>query len=136
MRVWILSDLHLEMSVWRPPVDMKDRADVVVLAGDVHNPMSLSIDWLTEQRRPAKPSMAWRSLSSPATTSSTMSISTSRSRSAEGVQRRRASTCSTAVKSSSDGLASSDALCGLTTRSTATRRRRWPRRLAASTIID
>jgi predicted phosphodiesterase len=52
MKLWILSDLHLEMSRWEPPVDMQGRADVVVLAGDVHNPLSRSIEWIKEQRRP------------------------------------------------------------------------------------
>ncbi len=33
MRVWILSDLHVDASPWTPPADL--RADLAVIAGDV-----------------------------------------------------------------------------------------------------
>jgi predicted phosphodiesterase len=52
MRLWILSDLHLEQSVWQPPTDMKGRADVVVLAGDIHNPLTRSIAWAASHMAP------------------------------------------------------------------------------------
>ena len=48
MRLWILSDLHLEQSSWQPPNEVE--ADVVVLAGDIHNPLSRSIEWIARQR--------------------------------------------------------------------------------------
>lgn len=34
MKLWILSDLHLELEPWTPPEDVA--ADVLVLAGDIH----------------------------------------------------------------------------------------------------
>jgi predicted phosphodiesterase len=52
MRIWILSDLHLESSTWRPPTSMKGRGDVVVLAGDVHGRLSRSVEWAALERLP------------------------------------------------------------------------------------
>jgi predicted phosphodiesterase len=54
MKLWILSDLHLESSNWQPPTNMRGKADVVVLAGDVHNPLTRSIAWIAEQRQPGR----------------------------------------------------------------------------------
>ncbi len=54
MRLWILSDLHMEFSTWRPPTDMRGRADVVVLAGDVHNPLLASVGWISDNRKPGR----------------------------------------------------------------------------------
>jgi predicted phosphodiesterase len=52
MRIWIISDLHLEMSVWQPPTDMVGKADVVVLAGDIDGRLSRSIEWIALHRLP------------------------------------------------------------------------------------
>ena len=48
MRLWILSDLHLEQSSWQPSFGVE--ADAVVLAGDLHNPLCRSIEWIARQR--------------------------------------------------------------------------------------
>ena len=45
MRIRLLSDLHLEYCLWEPP---KVEADVVVLAGDIHNGLA-GIRWAAEQ---------------------------------------------------------------------------------------
>lgn len=53
MRLWVISDLHLEFAEWRPsPPD----ADVCVVAGDVltRGPEH-SIEWLAQHIRPAMP---------------------------------------------------------------------------------
>jgi predicted phosphodiesterase len=42
MKLWVLSDLHLEASCWDPPSGVE--ADVVVLAGDIHQGRR-GIDW-------------------------------------------------------------------------------------------
>lgn len=52
MHIWIFSDLHLEMSNWQPPTDMVGKADVVVLAGDVYNPLVASVGWIRDHRKP------------------------------------------------------------------------------------
>ena len=45
MRIRLLSDLHLEFCPWDPP---RVAADVVVLAGDIHNGLA-GIRWAAEQ---------------------------------------------------------------------------------------
>ena len=50
MRLWILSDLHMEQCHWSLPSDMAGGADIAVLAGDVHTPLTRSIEWLAAQR--------------------------------------------------------------------------------------
>jgi predicted phosphodiesterase len=40
------------MSVWQPPTDMAGKADVVVLAGDVYNPLVASVGWIRDHRKP------------------------------------------------------------------------------------
>jgi predicted phosphodiesterase len=52
MRIWVLSDLHLEQSSWRAPEDMAGKADVVLLAGDIYNPLTRSIKWIAGERQP------------------------------------------------------------------------------------
>ncbi len=46
MKLWILSDLHLEHQTI-DPFDIPN-ADVAVLAGDIHRPVTRSIRWLSE----------------------------------------------------------------------------------------
>ena len=51
MRIWTMSDLHMEMSTWTlPDVASRVAADVLVLAGDVHAPLRRSLAWLAVQR--------------------------------------------------------------------------------------
>lgn len=48
MRLWILSDLHIEGCVW----DMASPApdyDVLIAAGDIHDPASSGVEWLAER---------------------------------------------------------------------------------------
>ncbi|WP_172200561.1 metallophosphoesterase [Niveibacterium sp. COAC-50] len=47
MRIWLLSDLHLEHGPWFPPVDVA--ADVLVLAGDIA-PGARALHWLLHWR--------------------------------------------------------------------------------------
>ena len=44
MKLWILSDLHLEGCSWQP--DRVPDFDVLVAAGDIHDPAWLAIPWL------------------------------------------------------------------------------------------
>ena len=37
MKLYVLSDLHAESAVFRPDAQALQAADVVVLAGDIHN---------------------------------------------------------------------------------------------------
>ena len=51
MRIWTMSDLHMEMSTWTlPEVAARVAADVLVLAGDVHAPLRRSLAWIAVQR--------------------------------------------------------------------------------------
>ena len=46
MRIWLFSDLHLEGCDWRPPV--RPDFDVLVAAGDIHDPAFLAVEWLAD----------------------------------------------------------------------------------------
>lgn len=46
MRLWILSDLHIEQSVWDVPDPLPD-FDVLIAAGDIHDPASEGVRWLS-----------------------------------------------------------------------------------------
>jgi 3',5'-cyclic AMP phosphodiesterase CpdA len=48
MRIWILSDLHIEQSKWDIPVPAPDY-DVLIAAGDNHTPLSAGLHWLAER---------------------------------------------------------------------------------------
>ena len=48
MRAWILSDLHIEQSLWDLP-DPAPAYDVLIAAGDIHNPLSEGVRWLAER---------------------------------------------------------------------------------------
>lgn len=48
MRAWILSDLHIEQSRWDVPDPAPD-CDVLIAAGDVHDPLSEGVRWLAER---------------------------------------------------------------------------------------
>jgi predicted phosphodiesterase len=48
MRIWILSDLHIEQSRWDIPVPTPDY-DVLIAAGDIHTPLSAGVRWLAER---------------------------------------------------------------------------------------
>ena len=48
MRIWILSDLHIEQSKWDFPVPAPDY-DVLIAAGDIHTPLSEGVRWLAER---------------------------------------------------------------------------------------
>ena len=45
MRLWILSDLHIEGCVWDMPSLAPDY-DVLIAAGDIHDPASEGVEWL------------------------------------------------------------------------------------------
>jgi len=45
MRLWILSDLHIEGCVWDMPSPAPDY-DVWIAAGDIHDPASKGVEWL------------------------------------------------------------------------------------------
>ena len=45
MRLWILSDLHIEGCVWDMPSPAPDY-DVLIAAGDIHDPASKGVEWL------------------------------------------------------------------------------------------
>lgn len=45
MRLWILSDLHIEQSDWDVPA-LPPPFDVLVAAGDIHDPASEGVRWL------------------------------------------------------------------------------------------
>ena len=48
MRLWILSDLHIEQSLWDLP-DPAPEYDVLIAAGDIHDPLSGGVRWLAER---------------------------------------------------------------------------------------
>jgi Icc-related predicted phosphoesterase len=48
MRAWILSDLHIEQSNWDMPESRPD-FDVLIAAGDIHDPLSEGVRWLAER---------------------------------------------------------------------------------------
>ncbi len=48
MRLWILSDLHVEQSIWDLPRPFPD-FDVLIAAGDIHDPASDGVRWLAER---------------------------------------------------------------------------------------
>lgn len=48
MRLWILSDLHVEQSLWDLPKPAPDY-DVLIAAGDIHDPLSDGVRWLAER---------------------------------------------------------------------------------------
>ena len=51
-RLWVFSDLHQEWpeNAWDPAVHTPTNGfDVAVVAGDVHMPLTWSLDWLTER---------------------------------------------------------------------------------------
>lgn len=48
MRAWILSDLHIEQSRWDLPDPAPDY-DVLIAAGDIHDPLSEGVRWLAER---------------------------------------------------------------------------------------
>lgn len=48
MRLWILSDLHIEQSLWDLPVPAPEW-DVLIAAGDIHDPLSEGVRWLAER---------------------------------------------------------------------------------------
>ena len=48
MRIWILSDLHIEQSDWDIPDPAPD-FDVLIAAGDIHDPLSEGVHWLAER---------------------------------------------------------------------------------------
>ena len=49
MKIWMFSDLHLEGCDWSPSV--RPEFDVLVAAGDIHDPGHLAIPWLQEVSR-------------------------------------------------------------------------------------
>lgn len=48
MKLWILSDLHIEGCVWDMPSPAPDY-DVLIAAGDIHDPASSGVEWLAER---------------------------------------------------------------------------------------
>ncbi len=50
MRLWILSDLHIEQSLWDLP-DPAPEYDVLVAPGDIHDPLSEGVRWLAERAK-------------------------------------------------------------------------------------
>ncbi len=48
MKLWILSDLHIESCVWDTPKPAPDY-DVMIAAGDIHDPASMGVEWLAER---------------------------------------------------------------------------------------
>jgi len=48
MRLWILSDLHIEGCVWDVPSPAPDY-DVLIAAGDIHDPASAGVEWLADR---------------------------------------------------------------------------------------
>ena len=47
MKLWVLSDLHIEQSVWELPYTRPDY-DVLIAAGDIHQ-ASAGVDWLADR---------------------------------------------------------------------------------------
>ena len=54
MKLWIISDLHLEFGLFPFWPTLPD-ADVCVAAGDIHNPGARAIEWLAETIAPRMP---------------------------------------------------------------------------------
>jgi len=50
MRIWILSDLHIEQCCWDLPNPAPD-FDVLIAAGDIHDPLSDGVRWLAERAK-------------------------------------------------------------------------------------
>ncbi|MFZ4685427.1 MAG: metallophosphoesterase [Hyphomonadaceae bacterium] len=50
MRLWILSDLHIESCRWKLP-DPRPEYDVLIAAGDIFTPASSGVDWLSRRAR-------------------------------------------------------------------------------------
>ena len=48
MRDWILSDVHIEQSHWDLP-DPQPDFDVLIAAGDIHDPLTAGVRWLAER---------------------------------------------------------------------------------------
>ena len=48
MKLWILSDLHMEGCVWDMPSPAPDY-DVLIAAGDIHDPATSGVEWLAER---------------------------------------------------------------------------------------
>lgn len=48
MKLWILSDLHIESCVWDMPSPAPDY-DVLIAAGDIHDPASHGVEWLASR---------------------------------------------------------------------------------------
>jgi len=48
MKLWILSDLHIESCVWEMPTPAPVY-DVLIAAGDIHDPASHGVEWLAER---------------------------------------------------------------------------------------
>jgi predicted phosphodiesterase len=48
LRIWLLSDLHLEMSVWDIPAD-RPQFDVLVVAGDLITRAERGVRWLRDR---------------------------------------------------------------------------------------
>src|SRR5690606_23128929 len=48
MRIWILSDLHIEQCRWDLPDPAPD-FDLLIAAGDIHDPLSEGVRWLAER---------------------------------------------------------------------------------------
>lgn len=54
MKIWLLSDIHLEFSDWAPP-KKRPAHDVVVIAGDLVPNMETGVEWIVEHGLNAKP---------------------------------------------------------------------------------
>jgi len=54
LRIWPLSDLHLEIRNLEGPLDIQD-ADVCVIAGDLSRPLTEAIHWLAHEIAPYMP---------------------------------------------------------------------------------
>ena len=54
MRIWVLSDLHLEVADLKEPLEPPD-ADVCVMAGDLCRGIDNGVRWLAENIAPAMP---------------------------------------------------------------------------------
>ena len=50
MRAWIFSDLHIEQSRWDLP-DPGPEFDIIIAAGDIHDPLSEGVRWLAERSK-------------------------------------------------------------------------------------
>lgn len=55
MRIWLFSDLHLEMEHWLPPLGRIPDADVCVVAGDILNGAANSVHYLGAEVAPHMP---------------------------------------------------------------------------------